>query len=118
MALKDKVNYSYGKGNKMNLKAFGDRVVVKRLAAGDTVTDNKIVLPNAVRAPGTIQTERGEVILVGDGKLADNHTVDMDLKPGDIIHYDAINCAKFIVPNDACQDYVVMSFRSCWLKEI
>ncbi len=53
----------------MNLKPLGDRVLVKP-------------------APAEEKTQRGEVIAVGAGKLADDGTrLPMDVKVGDVVMY-------------------------------
>jgi len=67
----------------MNVKPLADRVMVRALEA-ETKTSGGIIIPdNAKEKP-----QKGEVVAVGEGKIADNGTkINMSLKKGDKILY-------------------------------
>lgn len=66
----------------MKLRPLGDRVVVKPLKE-EQATKSGIVLPDTAEKE---RPERGEVIAVGPGKVADNgQKIAMDVKVGDRI---------------------------------
>ena len=66
----------------MNLKPFGDRVVIKMIEAEET-TKSGIVLPgNAKEKP-----QMAEVVAVGPGGVIDGKEVKMEVKAGDQIIY-------------------------------
>jgi len=66
----------------MQVKPLGDRVVVKSINEIEA-TSSGIIIPTTVEKE---RSERGEIIAVGPGKLADNGTrVAMSVKIGDKI---------------------------------
>ena len=67
----------------MNLKPLADRVIVKPLEAEEKTAGGIIIPDNAKEKP-----QKGEVIAVGPGKIADNGTkIVMELKKGDKVLY-------------------------------
>lgn len=67
----------------MNLKPLGDRVLVKPAPAEEKTASGLYIASNAQEKP-----QRGEVIAVGAGKLADDGTrLPMDVKVGDTVMY-------------------------------
>lgn len=67
----------------MALKPLGDRLVLKPVEAEEK-TAGGIVLPDSAKE----KPQKGEVIAVGPGKVADNgKTVAMDVKVGDVVYY-------------------------------
>ena len=67
----------------MNLKPLGDRVLVKPAPAEEKTASGLYIASNAQEKP-----QRGEVIAVGAGKLADDGTrLPMDVKVGDVVMY-------------------------------
>ena len=67
----------------MSLKPLGDRVLIKPEAAEQKTASGLYIASNAQEKP-----QRGEVIAVGAGKLADDGTrLPMDVKVGDVVMY-------------------------------
>ena len=67
----------------MALKPLGDRLVLKPVEAEEK-TAGGIVLPDSAKE----KPQKGEVIAVGPGKVADNgKTVPVDVKVGDVVYY-------------------------------
>ena len=67
----------------MNLKPLADRVIVKPLEAEEKTAGGIIIPDNAKEKP-----QKGEVIAVGPGKIADNgQKITMELKKGDKVLY-------------------------------
>lgn len=67
----------------MTIKPLHDRILVKRVEE-ENVTAGGIVIPDAAQE----KPQRGEVVAVGPGKVADNgQTVAMSVKPGDIVMF-------------------------------
>ena len=63
----------------MNLRPLHDRVIVKRLDQ-ETKTASGLIIPDAAAE----KPDQGEVLAVGNGKVADNGTVRaLDVKVGD-----------------------------------
>ena len=102
----------------MNLKMFGDRILVRKLGVADARTKDNIILPKGVRESGGVQTMRGEVLLVGDGQLGNDNHITMDVKVGDIVHYPSVGGLKLDMHEDACQDYVILMYKECIGKEL
>jgi chaperonin GroES len=67
----------------MNVKPLSDRIIIRQLEA-ETKTAGGIIIPdNAKEKP-----QKGEVVAVGPGKIADNgQKVAMTLKKGDKVLY-------------------------------
>jgi chaperonin GroES len=67
----------------MNVKPLADRILVKPLEAEEKTKGGIIIPDNAKEKP-----QKGEVIAVGPGKIADNGTkIVMELKKGDTVLY-------------------------------
>ncbi len=67
----------------MNVKPLADRVIVKPLEAEEKTTGGIIIPDNAKEKP-----QKGEVIAVGEGKIADSgQKIEMSLKTGDKVLY-------------------------------
>ncbi len=65
----------------MNIRPLHDRVVIKRVEE-ERVSAGGIVIPDSA----TEKPDRGEVIAVGNGKVADNGDVrPLDVKVGDTV---------------------------------
>lgn len=63
----------------MNLKPIGDRIIVRREAAGDT-SKGGIIIPDAAKN----KPQRGTILAVGPGRQKKDGTrVPMQLKVGD-----------------------------------
>jgi len=63
----------------MNLRPLHDRVIVKRLDQ-ETKTASGLIIPDAAAE----KPDQGEVLAIGNGKVADNGTVRaLDVKVGD-----------------------------------
>lgn len=63
----------------MNLRPLHDRVIVKRLDQ-ETKTASGLIIPDAAAE----KPDQGEVLAVGNGKVADNGTVRaLEVKVGD-----------------------------------
>ena len=69
----------------MKIRPLGDRVALKQFEAEET-TKSGIILTNNMKEKPSIF----EVVVVGDGKLADGSTTEMILKVGD-----KVACNKF-----------------------
>ena len=67
----------------MNVKPLADRILVRPLEAEEKTKGGIIIPDNAKEKP-----QKGEVIAVGPGKIADNGTkIVMELKKGDKVLY-------------------------------
>ncbi|MCU0609533.1 MAG: co-chaperone GroES [Chitinispirillaceae bacterium] len=67
----------------MNVKPLADRIIIKQLEAEQKTAGGIIIPDNAKEKP-----QKGEVIAVGPGKIADNgQAVAMTLKKGDKVLY-------------------------------
>jgi chaperonin GroES len=67
----------------MNVKPLADRVIVKPLEAEEKTKGGIIIPDNAKEKP-----QKGEVMAVGPGKIADNgQKITMELKKGDKVLY-------------------------------
>jgi chaperonin GroES len=67
----------------MNLKPLSDRVIVRPLEAEQKSAGGIIIPDNAKEKP-----QKGEVIAVGEGKIADSgKKIDLSLKKGDKVLY-------------------------------
>ncbi len=67
----------------MNVKPLADRVIVRPLEAEEKTAGGIIIPDNAKEKP-----QKGEVIAVGSGKIADSgQLIEMTLKAGDKVLY-------------------------------
>jgi chaperonin GroES len=80
----------------MNLKPLADRVIVKPLEAEEKTKGGIIIPDNAKEKP-----QKGEVIAVGPGKIADNgQKITMELKKGDKVLYGKYSGSEVTVDGD------------------
>jgi chaperonin GroES len=85
----------------MNLKPLADRVIIKPLEAEQKTSGGIIIPDNAKEKP-----QKGEVVAVGPGKIADNgQKVTMELKKGDKVLYGKYSGNEVTVDK---QDYLIM----------
>jgi chaperonin GroES len=67
----------------MNVKPLADRIIIRPLEAEQKTAGGIIIPDNAKEKP-----QKGEVVAVGPGKIADNGAkIDMSLKNGDKVLY-------------------------------
>ena len=66
----------------MNIKPFGDRVVIKKLEA-ETTTKSGIVLSGSAKE----KPQEAEVIAVGPGAIHEGNRIEMEVKVGDKVLY-------------------------------
>jgi len=65
----------------MNIRPLHDRVVVKRMEEERTSAGGIVIPDSATEKPS-----RGEIVAVGNGKIADNGDVRaLDVKVGDVV---------------------------------
>ena len=66
----------------MNIRPLYDRIVVKRLEAGDVKTASGLIIPDSAKE----KPQEGEVVAVGQGKRNDDgKLIPLDVKAGDRI---------------------------------
>src|SRR5256885_17118165 len=66
----------------MNIRPLHDRIVVKRLEAGDEKTAGGLIIPDSAKE----NPQEGEVVAVGNGKRGDDGKVHpLEVKAGDRI---------------------------------
>lgn len=67
----------------MNVKPLSDRIIIRPLEAEQKTAGGIIIPDNAKEKP-----QKGEVVAVGSGKVADNgQKIEMTLKAGDNVLY-------------------------------
>jgi len=87
----------------MNLKPLFDNIIVKRIEEEEK-TKGGIVLPETIDKE---KPQKGEVIAVGEGKIADNgNKVEMQVKVGDKILFRKYSPDEIKVDNE---EYLVMA---------
>lgn len=80
----------------MNVKPLADRVIVKPLEAEEKTSGGIIIPDNAKEKP-----QKGEVIAVGAGKIADSgQLIEMTLKAGDKVLYGKYSGTEVAVDGD------------------
>jgi chaperonin GroES len=85
----------------MNVKPLADRVLVRALEAEEKTAGGIIIPDNAKEKP-----QKGEVIAVGPGKIADNgQKIVMELKKGDKVLYGKYSGTEVTVDG---KDYLIM----------
>ena len=85
----------------MNVKPLADRVMVRALEAEEKTAGGIIIPDNAKEKP-----QKGEVVAVGEGKIADNGTkITMSLKKGDKILYGKYSGTEVTVDGN---EYLIM----------
>jgi chaperonin GroES len=66
----------------MNIRPLYDRIVVKRIEAGDEKTSGGLIIPDTAKE----KPQEGEVVAVGKGKrLEDGKVISLDVQIGDRI---------------------------------
>src|SRR4029078_7819544 len=66
----------------MNIRPLYDRIVVKRIEAGDEKTASGLIIPDSAKE----KPQEGEVVAVGQGKRNDEgKLIPLDVKAGDRI---------------------------------
>ena len=87
----------------MNLKPLFDNIIVKRIESEEK-TKSGIVLPETIDKE---KPQKGEVIAVGEGKIADNgNKTEMQVKVGDQVLFRKYSPDEIKVDN---QEYLVMT---------
>lgn len=66
----------------MNIKPLGDRVVIKEMEGQETTKSGIVLAGTAKEKP-----LYGEVLIVGNGEMADGKKVTMQVKVGDKVVY-------------------------------
>jgi chaperonin GroES len=85
----------------MNVKPLADRILVKPLEAEQKTKGGIIIPDNAKEKP-----QKGEVIAVGPGKIADNgQKISMELKKGDTVLYGKYSGTEVTVDG---QEYLIV----------
>jgi chaperonin GroES len=85
----------------MNVKPLADRVIVKPLESEEKTAGGIIIPDNAKEKP-----QKGEVVAVGPGKVADNgQLVKPELKKGDKVLYGKYSGSEVTIEN---KEYLIM----------
>ncbi len=85
----------------MKVKPLADRVIVRPLEVEEKTTGGIIIPDNAKEKP-----QKGEVIAVGDGKVADSgQKVEMTLKAGDKVLYGKYSGTEVTIDSE---EYLIM----------
>jgi chaperonin GroES len=85
----------------MNVKPLADRILVKPLEAEEKTKGGIIIPDNAKEKP-----QKGEVVAVGPGKIADNgQKIVMELKKGDKVLYGKYSGTEVTVDG---QEYLIV----------
>ncbi len=85
----------------MNVKPLSDRILVKPLEAEEKTKGGIIIPDNAKEKP-----QKGEVMAVGPGKIADNgQKIAMELKRGDKVLYGKYSGTEVTVDG---QEYLIV----------
>ena len=85
----------------MNVKPLSDRIIIRPLEAEEKTSGGIIIPDNAKEKP-----QKGEVIAVGAGKIADSgQKIDMTLKKGDKVLYGKYSGTEVSIDGD---DFLIM----------
>jgi chaperonin GroES len=85
----------------MNVKPLADRVIVRPLEAEEKTSGGIIIPDNAKEKP-----QKGEVIAVGTGKIADSgQLIEMTLKTGDKVLYGKYSGTEVAIDGE---DFLIM----------
>jgi len=80
----------------MNIKPLSDRLVVKPAPAEEKVQGGIIIPDSAKEKP-----QRGEVVAVGPGRVADSgNAIPMTVKKGDIVLYGKYSGTEVTIDNE------------------
>src|SRR6266853_4224899 len=86
----------------MNIRPLHDRIVVKRLEAGDEKTAGGLIIPDSAKE----KPQEGEVVAVGSGKRDDKGVVHpVELKAGDRILFGKYSGSDIKMDG---QEYMIM----------
>ena len=79
----------------MNVKPLADRVIIRPLDP-EQKTAGGIIIPDAAKE----KPQKGEVVAVGPGKIADNgQKIEMSVKNGDRSFMENIQVLRFLLRN-------------------
>lgn len=85
----------------MNVKPLADRVIILPLEA-EQKTAGGIIIPDAAKE----KPQKGEVVAVGPGKVADNGSkIELTLKKGDTVLYGKYSGTEVAIDG---KDYLIM----------
>lgn len=85
----------------MNVKPLADRIIIRPLEAEEK-TAGGIIIPDAAKE----KPQKGEVVAVGSGKVADNgQKIEMSLKKGDKVLYGKYSGTEVSIDGE---DYLIM----------
>ena len=85
----------------MSIKPLHDRILVKRLEEEENIKGSIVIPETAKEKP-----QEGEVVGVGDGKIADNgQVVKMAVKPGDRILFGKYSGTEVKIKDE---EYLIM----------
>jgi chaperonin GroES len=85
----------------MNVKPLADRIIIKPLEAEQKTSGGIIIPDNAKEKP-----QKGEVVAVGPGKIADNgQKIAISLKKGDTVLYGKYSGTEVKIEG---ADYIIM----------
>jgi chaperonin GroES len=85
----------------MKVKPLADRIIIRPLEAEQKTAGGIIIPDNAKEKP-----QKGEVIAVGPGKVADNGAkIDMSLKQGDKVLYGKYSGSEVTIDGE---DFLIM----------
>ncbi|MBN1575227.1 MAG: co-chaperone GroES [Chitinispirillaceae bacterium] len=85
----------------MKVKPLSDRIIIRPLEAEQKTAGGIIIPDNAKEKP-----QKGEVIAIGAGKIADNgQKIDMSLKTGDTVLYGKYSGTEVSIDGT---DYLIM----------
>ena len=85
----------------MKVKPLSDRIIIRPLEAEQKTAGGIIIPDNAKEKP-----QKGEVIAVGTGKIADNgQKIEMSLKTGDTVLYGKYSGTEVSIDGT---DYLIM----------
>ncbi|NLD91065.1 MAG: co-chaperone GroES [Fibrobacter sp.] len=85
----------------MNVKPLADRIIILPLEA-EQKTAGGIIIPDAAKE----KPQKGEVVAVGPGKVADNGSkIELTLKKGDTVLYGKYSGTEVAIDG---KDYLIM----------
>jgi chaperonin GroES len=85
----------------MNVKPLSDRIIIRPLEAEQKTAGGIIIPDNAKEKP-----QKGEVVAVGTGKIADNgQKIELTLKKGDKVLYGKYSGTEVSIDG---ADYLIM----------
>ena len=85
----------------MKIRPLHDRVLVKRIEAGDKTSPGGIIIPDTAKE----KPQEGEVIAVGPGKKVEGTVQAMDVKAGDRILFGKYAGTDVKIDEE---DYIIM----------